>query len=113
MESVTSVRAGFNMPVTKPQTLADQLRQAIEHSGVTLYKLSQDSGVDRSQLSRFMRGERDMSLLVTDKVCQVLGLRFCKSAEDDAPRSTQDPRAEGQRPSVKQARQKKRGRRET
>jgi transcriptional regulator with XRE-family HTH domain len=71
------------MAKSKRPSLADQLRQAIDKSGITMYKLSQDSGVDRSQLSRFMRGERDMSLVVSDKICQVLGLRFCKSEDGD------------------------------
>jgi transcriptional regulator with XRE-family HTH domain len=58
------------------QQLADQLRQAINDSGITIYQLSQDSGVHRSQLSRFMRGQRDLGLVIADKVCEVLGLRL-------------------------------------
>jgi transcriptional regulator with XRE-family HTH domain len=60
------------------EQLADQLRRAIEGSGITLYQLSQASGVHRSQLSRFMRGERDLGLVIADKVCQVLGIGFCR-----------------------------------
>jgi transcriptional regulator with XRE-family HTH domain len=76
------------MAGAKRQTLAEQLREAITRSGITLYKLSQESGIDRSQLSRFMRGERDMSLLVTDKLTQVLGLQFCENpGGNEAPKA--------------------------
>jgi transcriptional regulator with XRE-family HTH domain len=63
------------------RSLAEQLRQAIEDSGITMYKLSQDSGVNRSQLSRFMRGQRDLSLAVADKFCEVLGIGLSTQAD--------------------------------
>jgi transcriptional regulator with XRE-family HTH domain len=62
------------MTRARRRPLADQLRQAIQESGMTLYRLSQESGVTRQQLSRFMRGERDLGLTIADKVCSVLGL---------------------------------------
>jgi transcriptional regulator with XRE-family HTH domain len=77
-------------------SLADQLRQAIRDSGITIYKLSQESGVHRSQLSRFLHGERDLSLAVSDKICGVLGVQFCKTVNGlvllpaKAPRTRKD-----------------------
>jgi transcriptional regulator with XRE-family HTH domain len=69
------------MTARKRQQLTEQLRQAIAGSGMSLYQLSQASGVHRSQLSRFIRGERDLGLEVADKVCEVLGLRFIQEGK--------------------------------
>jgi transcriptional regulator with XRE-family HTH domain len=68
--------------------IGDQLRRAIQASGLTAYKLSQDSGVSRSQLSRFLRGERDLSLGVADKVCELLGMRLTDPEAGPAVPST-------------------------
>jgi transcriptional regulator with XRE-family HTH domain len=67
------------MSKSKRDTLAGDLRQAINESGISMYKLAQDTGVSRSQLSRFMREERDLSLGVANKLCEVLGLRLIGS----------------------------------
>ena len=74
-------------------TLSEHLRQAIQASGRSLNQLQQETGVSRSQLSRFMRGERDISLTVAEKVCDVLGLRFC--GPDEKPTAGRRTRKEG------------------
>lgn len=56
------------------KSLADQLRRAVKESGITVYELSRRSEVHRSQLSRFLRGQRDLGLTMADKLCRVLGL---------------------------------------
>jgi len=70
------------MSTADRHTLAEQLRLAIKASGFTAYRLAKDSGVSSPQITRFLRGERDMSLVISDKICHVLGLRFCQ--EDKA-----------------------------
>jgi transcriptional regulator with XRE-family HTH domain len=67
--------------------LQEQLRQLILATGWTQYRLSQESGVDRSQLSRFLRGKRDLSLAVADKVCAVLGINFVQDGTGGAAQS--------------------------
>jgi transcriptional regulator with XRE-family HTH domain len=62
-------------------SLPEQLKQAIVRSGLSLYKLGEASGVDSGRLSRFMRGERDLTLKTTAKLCDVLGLKFCPTGE--------------------------------
>jgi transcriptional regulator with XRE-family HTH domain len=52
--------------------LVEQLRDAIRRSGHSLNQLSQQCGVGRDRLSRFMRGERDLTLEAAEKVCRVL-----------------------------------------
>ena len=58
------------------EQLADKLKAAIAKSGMTIYKLSQASGVHRSQITRFMSGERDLGLAMAEKLCAVLGLEL-------------------------------------
>jgi hypothetical protein len=55
--------------------IADQLRQAIERSGKSRYRISLDSGISEAVLSRFANEETDLTLANTDKLCAALGLR--------------------------------------
>src|SRR4051794_10994905 len=59
-----------------PRPVSDGLRQKIEESGLTMYQLSQQSGVHRSQLSRFMRRERNLTLDAVDEICRVLNIHL-------------------------------------
>lgn len=60
----------------KADTVTKQLRRAIEASGMSRYRISQETGIDQAQLSRFMSGERGFSLDALDRLCRVLGLRL-------------------------------------
>jgi predicted XRE-type DNA-binding protein len=53
--------------------LSDQIRDAVENSGMSRYRISADSGVQQSTLSRFMRGG-GMSLDTPDRLADLLGL---------------------------------------
>jgi DNA-binding Xre family transcriptional regulator len=52
----------------------DTLRRAIKQADVSQYKICQDTGIDKATLSRFVRGERGLSLENIDAVCRRLGL---------------------------------------
>ncbi len=56
-------------------TIAEQLRRAIERSGKTRYRISQESGIAQAVLSRFVNGERDLKVDTADKLCAALGVR--------------------------------------
>lgn len=56
--------------------VSEQLRLAIDASGVTRYALWKATGIDQAQLSRFMAGEAGLSLTAIDRICAVLGLRL-------------------------------------
>jgi transcriptional regulator with XRE-family HTH domain len=56
--------------------VVEQLRAMIRASGQSLNQLSKSCGVGRDRLSRFVRGERGISLEAADRVCQALGLRL-------------------------------------
>jgi transcriptional regulator with XRE-family HTH domain len=67
--------------------LADQLRAAIRASGLSLNQLGQTTGVDSGRLSRFMRGERDLTLGASTSLCRLLGLELCASVGGGQPKA--------------------------
>jgi transcriptional regulator with XRE-family HTH domain len=62
-----------------------QLRDAIADSGRSLNQLSRDAGVSDSQLSRFMRGERTLTLETAAALCRALGLHLAPVAGAEPP----------------------------
>lgn len=54
--------------------LSDQLRQAIVKSGVSRYEISKRTGVSQAALSKFVLGQRGMSMKAMDAVGLFLGL---------------------------------------
>ena len=64
------------MPMRKQATqkLTDQLRRIAVDSGKTLGELARETGIDKSALSRFVNGERGLSMQALDALGQCLGL---------------------------------------
>ncbi len=52
-------------------TLSDEIRQYMEQRGVTSYRLSQETGIDAAQLSRFFKGDGSIGFSVA-KLIRVL-----------------------------------------
>lgn len=52
----------------------EQLRAALAESKLTAYALAKESGVSAGVLSRFLSGERDITLGTAAKLAHVLGL---------------------------------------
>ena len=71
--------------------LVQQLRDAIEDSGLTLGELSKRSGVATSQLSYFLRGERTLTLPAAEKLCDALGYQLFR-VPPPAPRRLARPK---------------------
>jgi DNA transposition AAA+ family ATPase len=66
------------MPKKKQRlSLSDELRQAIERSGVSRYSIWQQTGIDQGSLSKFMDGERGLSIESIDTIAELLGLHIC------------------------------------
>ncbi len=59
-------------------TLTDQLIDAIEGSGATLYRVAKDSGVPCAVLQRFVIRERGITLKTADKLAAYFGMRLTK-----------------------------------
>lgn len=62
------------MAKKKRKTVSQQLKLAIQNSGKTQLQLAKEAGVGQGQLSRFMSGERSLSLDTVDRICAVLNL---------------------------------------
>lgn len=57
-------------------TITKALRQAIEDSGKTPYRIATDAGISPAMLSRFLAGKRDLRLATVDKLATMLGLEL-------------------------------------
>ena len=60
----------------KQKKLSDQLRAIIMDGPMTRYQIAKESGVDASQLHRFVYGQGRLTTDSLDKVAQVLNLRI-------------------------------------
>ena len=50
------------MASKRARLLTDQLRQAIDDSGVTRYQIAKETGIDESALAKFYNGHRGLSM---------------------------------------------------
>ena len=62
----------------KQPTMTDVLKTAIEESGVSRYRIAQDTGILETSLSRFMRGETSLRLDKADVLAAYLGLELVR-----------------------------------
>ncbi len=65
------------MSKKKPASIVDQLRRAIQGSGLTHYRIAKDAGIRPDILDRLVSGERDVRLETAAKVARVLKLELC------------------------------------
>ena len=79
------------------ESLSDRLRQAIRDCGTTRYALSKQLGVAESTLSRFLSGERGLTLEVLDKLADVLGLQVVVTVQKANRPSKRGPKKKGVR----------------
>ena len=56
--------------------LAGQLRKAITDSGLTPYRIAADAGVDRAAMTRFVNGDRGLTLSTASRIAEYLGLEL-------------------------------------
>jgi transcriptional regulator with XRE-family HTH domain len=74
--------------VPKEIGFIEQLRHAIAESGISQYRLAKLSGVQQSQLSRFMRGERGLSIEGIERICSLIGARLVVDAKPAKPKQS-------------------------
>jgi len=76
------------MPKKKQRlSLSDELRQAIERSGLSRYSIWQQTGIDQGSLSKFMDGERGLGMESIDKLADLLGLHIAAESRRSKGRS--------------------------
>ena len=56
--------------------MTEQVRTAITKSGMTQAELARETGLTKGALSRFMSGERDMTLRTLHRIAPYIGVRL-------------------------------------
>jgi plasmid maintenance system antidote protein VapI len=56
--------------------LENQIRIAIENSGLSINRLAKDSGVSQPVLSRFVNRQRGITLTTASRLVEMLGLEL-------------------------------------
>ncbi|HZZ73280.1 MAG TPA: hypothetical protein VFE24_13575 [Pirellulales bacterium] len=80
------------MPNRNHKSLTDQIREAIDGSGLSRYRISQESGIDQAGLARLYNEGRG-SLAMLNRLAACLQLRVSMDRQ---------PTTEGTRPTRKQ-----------
>lgn len=57
-------------------TLSELLKRLIRDSGLSTNQVAQEAGVSQPQLSRFLRGERTLTLPAAERLLAFFGVRF-------------------------------------
>ncbi len=72
------------MAKRRSKKMTDQVRQAIDDSGLTRYRIAQDTGIDESTLAKFYNGHRGLSMDALDRLGEYLGLRIVMDRKPNA-----------------------------
>jgi transcriptional regulator with XRE-family HTH domain len=64
------------MAETRTNLLTDQLRQAIDDSGLTRYRIAKETGISESALAQFYNGHRGLSMEALNALGEFLQLRI-------------------------------------
>ena len=62
----------------KPKTMTEVLRQAVIDSEIPMLRLSNETGIVRASLIRFVRGDQSLRLDMADKLAEYFGLELTK-----------------------------------
>src|SRR5262245_31532013 len=103
----TATEAPNVAPKQNTPVMVTQIREAIRNSGRSLNELAKQCGVSQPQLSRFLLGQRTLTLPAAARVCEALGLRLVGPGEPEPAATAPQPRA----PEPKSGRGTKGGRR--
>jgi len=64
------------MAKKRSNLLTDQLRQAIDDSGLTRYRIAKETGISESALAQFYNGRRGLSMEALNTLGEFLQLRI-------------------------------------
>lgn len=68
-----------------PETLSAQLRSAVTESGKSQYRIAKATGISQPAITRFVNGDRSISLETADKLAAYFGMSLTdpKPPEED------------------------------
>ena len=66
---------------SRPAKLSDQIRQAVNASGMSRYRIAKELGIAESTLSRFMSRKGGLSMDNLDALSELLGLNLAKKKQ--------------------------------
>ncbi len=58
------------------KSLSDEIRGAVDASGLTRYRIAKELGIAESTMSRFMSGKGGLSMDYIDRLADLLGLHI-------------------------------------
>ncbi|HVU88130.1 MAG TPA: helix-turn-helix transcriptional regulator [Pirellulales bacterium] len=77
----------------RKRNFSEQLRRAIGGCGLTRYQLSKRTGISEATLSRFMSGQRGLTLKAVDKLADLLEWKLESKGRRRPPGFMDAPRA--------------------
>jgi transcriptional regulator with XRE-family HTH domain len=57
-------------------TFPEKLRREIQRRELAMYAIAKATGIDKGQISRFVSGERGLSIEGITEICKLLGLEL-------------------------------------
>ncbi len=75
------------------RNFSEQLRRAIHGCGLTRYQISKRTGISEATLSRFMSGQRGLTLKAVDKLADLLEWKLESKGRRRPPGFLDAPRA--------------------
>lgn len=58
--------------------MTDEVRESVEQSGMSRYAICKATGISEAAMSRFMRGQRGLTLYTLDRLAAFLDLHIRK-----------------------------------
>jgi hypothetical protein len=83
LDKTASIRYDTGMAKKQPKKLTDQLRQAIDGSGLTRYEIAKQTGIDESALAKFYNGHRGLSMEALNALGEFLQLQITLGRKPD------------------------------
>jgi transcriptional regulator with XRE-family HTH domain len=76
LDNASSIPYNPGMDKKRTRLLTDQLRQAIDDSGLTRYQIAKETGIDESALAKFYNGHRGLSMDALNALGELLQLKI-------------------------------------
>ena len=83
LDNTASIRYDRSMEKKRSNLVTDQLRQAIDDSGLTRYQIAKATGIDESALAKFYNGHRGLSMNALNALGEFLQLTIILGRRPD------------------------------